>query len=174
MNKKELRRYIRETIRKCSNDILAHMSEQAISRLVQHPLFQKAQVICLYSSLPDEVATHHLLESIKDTKQILLPTIVGDDMEFHEYTSTSVITEGCYGIQESQGPLFTDYNKIDLVVVPGMAFDRAGNRLGRGRGYYDKFLCKVDAYKVGVCFPFQLVDHVPHDEHDIRMDEVVC
>lgn len=173
MNKKELRKYIRDTKRKHSDDILARMSEQVIGRLARHPLFQKAQVVCLYSSLPDEVATHHLLDDIRDTKRVLLPTVVGDDMEFHEYTSTSVVVKSDYGIMESQGPLYTDYSKIDLVVVPGMAFDKEGNRLGRGRGYYDKFLTKVDAHKVGVCFPFQLVDHVPHDEHDIRMDEVI-
>ena len=173
MDKKELRNFIRAEKRKCSGEQLKQMSEQIISKLVCHPRFEQAQTVCLYSSLPDEVSTHELLEHARVDKRVLLPTVVGENMEFHEYTSTSVLSEGCFSIQESTGPLFDDYAEIDLIVVPGMAFDAEGNRLGRGKGYYDKFLCQVDAYKIGVCFPFQYVDHVPHDEHDICVNEVV-
>ena len=63
---------------------------------------------------------------------------------------------------------------IELVVVPGMAFDKQGHRLGRGKGYYDRLLPKLtNAYKLGVCFPYQYIEEVPTDEHDIRMDEVL-
>ena len=173
MNKKELRNFIRNEKRKFSNEELLCMSEQIIARLVHHPRFEQAQTVCLYSSLPDEVSTHDLLEKVRGEKKVLLPTVVGETMEFHEYTPESVLSEGCFSIQESKGPLFNDYAGIDLVIVPGMAFDSEGNRLGRGKGYYDKFLCQVDAYKIGVCFPFQYVGHVPHDEHDICVNEII-
>ena len=75
---------------------------------------------------------------------------------------------------EPVGELYTDYDAIDLIVVPGVAFDRHGNRLGRGRGYYDKILKETHvARKVGICFGFQFVEEVPVDELDVRMDLVI-
>ena len=72
------------------------------------------------------------------------------------------------------GEQFTDYDKIDLALVPGMAFDAAGHRLGRGKGYYDRFLGEhPHIYKIGVCFPFQRVAEVPSEAHDVVMDEVI-
>ena len=72
------------------------------------------------------------------------------------------------------GALFTDYATIDLVIVPGVAFDRDGNRLGRGKGYYDRLLPRIpSAYKVGICFPFQIIEEVPAEPFDIRMDEII-
>ena len=79
-----------------------------------------------------------------------------------------------YGIEEPTGELFTDYADIDFIVVPGVAFDRNGNRLGRGKGYYDRLLPRIpSAYKAGICFPFQLVEEVPAEPFDIRMDEII-
>lgn len=79
-----------------------------------------------------------------------------------------------FGILEPVGELYTDYDAIDLIVVPGVAFDRHGNRLGRGRGYYDKILKETRvARKVGICFGFQFVEEVPVDELDVRMDLVI-
>ena len=77
-------------------------------------------------------------------------------------------------MEEPTGALFTDYATIDLVIVPGVAFDRDGNRLGRGKGYYDRLLPRIpSAYKVGICFPFQIVEEVPAEPFDIRMDEII-
>ena len=64
------------------------------------------------------------------------------------------------------------WEKIDLILVPGMAFDAMGNRLGRGKGYYDKVLRHTPAYKIGVCFDFQFLKAVPTEAHDVRMDNV--
>ena len=67
-----------------------------------------------------------------------------------------------------------DSSDIDTAIIPGIAFDRKGHRLGRGKGYYDRFLADTPyIYKIGVCFDFQKVDHVPHSAHDVRMDEVL-
>lgn len=64
-------------------------------------------------------------------------------------------------------------DKIDVILVPGVAFDAYGNRLGRGKGYYDKILKQTNAYKIGVCFDFQFIENVPTEVHDVKMDKVV-
>ena len=75
---------------------------------------------------------------------------------------------------EPSGELFDDYAAIDLAVVPGMAFDIQNNRLGRGKGYYDRMLPKlVNAYKIGVCFSFQRLPGIPAEGNDVKMDEVI-
>lgn len=128
----------------------------------------------LYHSLKDEVDTHAFIRKWSREKRILLPVVVGDDLELRLYTGPEDLTVGAYGIEEPTGALFTDYAAIDLIVVPGVAFDRDGNRLGRGKGYYDRLLPRIpSAYKIGICFPFQVVDEVPAEPFDIRMDEII-
>ena len=135
-----------------------------------------SNVILLYSALPDEVPTQGLMdELVAKGKTVLLPRVIDDkDMELRRYTGPQDLQEGAYGILEPTGERFTDYDAIDVAIVPGMAFDAEGHRLGRGKGYYDRFLSRVPyIYKIGLCFSWQMVDHVPCDEHDIVMDEVI-
>lgn len=182
MDKKELRRTIRENKRHFDREALDEMSFAVISRLTAHPRFAAARTVMLYHSLPDEVDTCRLLAELPLTsadfsgKTILLPRVTGEtDMELRVYTGPGDMTRGAFGIMEPSGALFTDYSQITLAVVPGMAFDSRGHRLGRGKGYYDRFLPLLpQAYKIGVCFPFQLVDTVPTEPTDVVMDEVVC
>lgn len=157
---------------------ITHQSQSAeiLAALETHPAFRAANIILLYHSLPDEVDTHDFIRkwSTKKKKQILLPVVVGDDLELRVYTGPADLTPGAYGIEEPTGALFTDYAAIDFIAVPGVAFDRNGNRLGRGKGYYDRLLPRIpSAYKAGICFPFQLVEEVPAEPFDIRMDEVI-
>ena len=101
--------------------------------------------------------------------------VVGDDLELRLYAGDDRLAPGAFHIEEPRGEPFTDYAGIDLAVIPGVAFDRAGNRLGRGKGYYDRLLPRLaDTYKIGLCYPFQLADSLPAEAHDVRMDEVVC
>ncbi len=98
--------------------------------------------------------------------------MVGDDIIPVELAENTGFAVGDFNILEPQNEPYTgDY---DLIVVPGVAFDRKGNRIGRGRGYYDRFLCKhLNVKRIGICFDFQLVDEVPTEPNDIRMDEVI-
>ena len=95
-------------------------------------------------------------------------------MELHRYTSRADLQEGAFHIMEPIGEPFGDHDQINVALVPGMAFDAAGRRLGRGKGYYDRFLAAhPHLYKIGVCFPFQRVAEVPFEEHDVCMDLIV-
>lgn len=145
-----------------------------MSALEAHPAFRAANTILLYHSLPDEVCTHAFVKYWCQYKRVLLPVVTGDDLELRLYTPESSLAVGAFGIEEPQGPVFSNYSEIDLAVVPGVAFDPKGNRLGRGRGYYDRLLPQlVHACKIGICFPFQLVDEVPAEPFDIAMDHVI-
>ena len=126
--------------------------------------------------MPDEVDIRPLIADLVSAgHHIVLPRVTGDDtMELRRYTSADDLREGAFHIQEPTGALFTDYASVDLALIPGMAFDAAGHRLGRGRGYYDRFLAEHPLrHTIGVCFPFQRVPQVPTDAHDIPVHEVV-
>ncbi len=175
MQKSKLRIHIRSLKRLMTAEERMAQSEAVCRKVMLGERWQEARVVLLYHALPDEVDTALLLNQMTTRKRVLLPVVVGDVLELREFDGR--VEEGAFGILEptAQSSLFTDFSLIDLIVVPGMAFDAQGHRLGRGKGYYDRLLCQCPrAYKMGVCFDYQLVDDVPSEPHDIRMDEVVC
>ena len=149
-------------------------SAKVLAALEAHPAFRAANTILLYYSLKDEVDTHSFIRKWSNKKRIVLPVVVGDDLELRIYSGPEDMATGSYGIEEPTGELFTDYAAIDFIAVPGVAFDSKGNRLGRGKGYYDRLLPRIpSAFKAGICFPFQLVEEVPAESFDIRMDIII-
>lgn len=159
----------------CSSDMRQPLSAKILAALEAHPAFRAANTILLYHSLNDEVDTHDFIEKWSNQKHILLPVIIGEELELRTYTGPHDLLIGAYGIEEPVGTPFTDYAAIDLAVIPGVAFDSRGNRLGRGKGYYDRLLPHMPTtYKIGICFPFQLVKEVPAEAFDIRMDEIIA
>lgn len=141
------------------------------------PCWQSARTVLLYHALPDEPDLGLLLgKALSLNKQVLLPVVVGDDLVLKYYKGKECLAEGAFHILEPVGETFPRerYGEIDLALIPGMAFDRDGHRLGRGRGYYDRLLPRLSrAYTLGICFPFQLVDHVPSLSHDIPVREIL-
>ncbi len=173
--KLELRRQIAHLKKTTPLAERKELSRLIMEALEQNDAFIRAQTLLLYYSLPDEVYTHHIVEKWSKEKRILLPVVKNDtEMEIREYTGKADLKEGAFHIWEPSGRLFTEYEQIETAVIPGMAFDEEGHRLGRGKGYYDRLLPKLThAYKIGVCFPFQYLDGIPHEPYDIPMDEVV-
>lgn len=192
MDKQELRKEIRNRKRQFSQDQLGELSLSAISKLRKHPKVMAAHTLLLYYSLPDEVNTHEWIdELVTEGKRVLLPVVVNDkDMVIREYTGKHDLAEGSFHIMEPIGKLFTEekYPEIEVAIIPGMSFDDGGHRLGRGKGYYDRFLTKLrgmegnhserkeadgtEVYKIGICFGFQKLQEIPFESHDILMDEV--
>lgn len=176
MDKKELRKQIRNRKRQFTNSELEELSLPVINRLLSMPEIADSQTILMYYSLPDEVYTHDAVEVLaRQGKTVLLPKVIdSENMEIRVYRNKEDLAEGSYGIMEPKGQLFTDYGKITTAVIPGMSFDSSYNRLGRGKGYYDRFLKKIPlAYKIGVCFDFQKEKDIPHEENDVKMDTVI-
>ena len=172
MEKKELRAYIKALKKQHTIEQLLEQSEKILAKLEQHPDFINAEKVMLYSALPDEVQTQTFLEKWHLKKTVILPTVVGDDIIPVEYGKDTAFAVGDFNILEPQNEPYK--GSFDLIIVPGVAFDRQGNRLGRGKGYYDRFLCQhLEVRRIGICFDFQLVDAIPTEPFDIKMDEVI-
>ena len=172
LTKPLLRQQMRDAKRQ-HQEQLAAMSEDIVIRLRQR--IADSKTVMAYWPLPDEVDIRPLIaQLVAEGRTVLLPKVLDDEqMELRRYSSEADLVEGAFHIMEPVGESFTDNDKIDVVLVPGMAFDAAGHRLGRGRGYYDRFLTTHShLYKIGVCFPFQRVAEVPTEEHDISVDEM--
>lgn len=151
-------------------------SSFVINRLKDNSHFANANTILLYNALDDEVQTKEFIESLAaEGKTVLLPRVINDtDMELRQYTGNNDMEKGTFNILEPTGKLFTQYEDIDVAVIPGMSFDAEGHRLGRGKGYYDRMLSLMPkVYKIGICFSWQMVDNVPTCEHDVVMDCVI-
>lgn len=146
-------------------------SEVALSKLESCTAFLNANTILLYWSLADEIYTHEFIEKWKEKKTILLPIIDGESLSTSIYKNKESLQQGLFNIAEPKEELYK--GSIDLAIIPGMAFDKEGNRLGRGKGYYDRFLSQTCCYKIGFCFRFQLLKTIPHEDFDIKMDEII-
>ncbi len=148
-----------------------------IDRIESLPEFATAHTVALYHALPDEVPTDEMLHRWHGPKRLALPAVHPDGtMTLHEYLGTGDLTPGAFGISEPREGREIPPAEIDLVLIPGVAFDPSGRRLGRGRGFYDRYLARPDAahiYKVGLCHPYALVPEVPAEPHDVVMDIVI-
>lgn len=167
-----LRKEIKEEKSRQPAQELAAASSAILSRIERHPRFIAAKTIMLYHSLPDEVYTHTFIEKWHTSKKILLPVVKGDILELRHYTGKSNLQTGAFRIEEPVGENFTSYDEIELGIIPGVSFDRQGNRLGRGKGYYDKLLPLLDAYYIGICYGFQAREEIPSESFDRKMNEV--
>ena len=174
MYKAELRQHIRRLKLACQPPEREALSRGLCRAVQASPQWAEARTVLLYHALPDEVSLSALLlEALRAGKRVLLPVVVGDDLALRPYTGEQSLHSGPFGIAEPLGGDFTAYDQIDLALIPGLAFDAHGHRLGRGRGYYDRLLPRLTrAFLLGVCFPFQLVESVPTDSHDVTVHGV--
>ena len=169
---------LREQMKKAKKqhqEQLAMMSADIVERLYS-TINHQPSTFMAYWPLKDEVDIRPLTDRlVSEGHTVVLPKVIdGERMELRRYSSSTDLVEGAFHIMEPVGEPFTDYAVIDVALVPGVAFDAAGRRLGRGRGYYDRFLAACpQIYKIGVCFPFQRVAEVPSEAHDVTMDEVI-
>ena len=171
--KRWLRKCVAEEKRKHGRTELCRLSSLMWERLERFPLFMSSQVVLLYYSLPDEVHTHEFVRKWGGVKKILLPVVAGDELQLRCYAGDENMATGAYHIGEPLGDAFTDYGSIGLSVVPGVAFDSKGCRLGRGKGYYDRLLPLLECPKIGICYGFQVASSLPFEAHDVRMDNVL-
>ncbi|MCM1475125.1 MAG: 5-formyltetrahydrofolate cyclo-ligase [Muribaculaceae bacterium] len=172
MEKKEIRRKIKNLRTMLSELEKANAAEEVFSRLEQTAAFLLSDHILMYHSLPDELSTHKFLEKWAARKRFYLPRVNGVNLEILPYDQ-SRLELGSFHIEEPQGDDLVDADDIELIIVPAVAFDRSGNRLGRGKGFYDRLLNTTKAAKIGVGYDFQLLDSLPIEPHDMPMDMII-
>ena len=149
--------------------------ELSLSQLEEFAEFKNAKTIFCYVSAGSEVKTHFLIEKMLKEKRVVVPycTDKEGNMIAVEIKSLDDLKEGLFGIAEPVSPIEFSKEKIDFAIVPAIAFDKNGYRLGYGKGYYDKFLSDITPYKLGVCKSELYVEELPHDELDVKMDKVI-
>ena len=179
--KKTKRDIRKETLQQLTNQApeeLLKKSKIIEKKLLSTPEFKKAEFVMLYASKKEEVATKKIInEALRAGKRVALPRCTSQNRIVpKEIKDDSCLEKGIYGIYEPKKRERTvQPEKIDLFIVPGVAFDKKNNRLGRGKGYYDKFLKNLPPGKcsVGLAFDFQIVDNLPCDSHDIPVSKVI-
>ena len=147
----------------------ADLSDEVQQRFIDSGCLQHAGCVALYSPIHNEVGTDVAARQILATgKRLAYPRVRGDALEFVAVTGLEGLAPGTFGVMEPQHGAPVPVTELDLIVVPGIAFDRRGHRLGYGRGYYDRALgcCRPDILKVGFAYDFQIVDALPAAKHD--------
>lgn len=165
-SKGELRRYVHGR-RPCVDEA------RVIEHILSHPWFLRAERIMAYCAIPPEIDLAPVIEAVlKAGKTLLLPRCQGDRyMTARQISDIQELIPGSYGILEPDiNAKILSPEKIDLILVPGLAFDPNGHRLGRGKGYYDRFLRETQGKTIGICSC--LLPEIPVEEHDITMDAV--
>ena len=144
------------------------------------PAYRKAAVVLWYASMPSELATAPGIEAaLAEGKRVAVPWCDGDDLGLWRVESRSELVPGTWGIPEPPAARRGDPERrtapeeLELVVVPGLAFDRRGRRLGHGKGYYDRLLARTPAARVGLCYATQVFPEVPAGPRDAVMDWLV-
>lgn len=173
MDKQELRKHIRQLKAAYDYAAAAQTEAEAVFGVLKSlRAYNGAKNILLYCSMPDELPTHKFIDEVRTAKNIILPRINGDTLDLVKYDGT-LSPNGKFAVLEPANSAIVPIGDIELAIVPGLAFDRHCNRLGRGRGYYDRLLSASHIFTIGVGFDFQFQDQVPTDAHDIPMNAVL-
>jgi len=170
--KAKIRRRIRNKKNVLSDMDKAQGSSAVFEKIESLIEFKNAKSVLMYWSLPDELPTHNFIVKWSAKKQMLLPMVKGDKMLIKPFTTTDELRKSDMGIWEPEAQ--KEYlRQIDLVIVPGIAFDKQKNRLGRGKGYYDRYFNNKNITKIGVCYDFQLLEVIPTEPFDVKMDKII-
>ena len=148
------------------------------NKLINTLDYLNANTIAIYKNLDSEVNTSDLIDySLNIGKEVLLPKVIDDDLYFYKYNKEDILIKSNFGILEPTAKInnLVDINNIDLIIIPGICFDKYKNRLGFGKGYYDRYLMNSNIKKIAICFEEQILknDIIPTNKYDIKMDIII-
>ena len=173
LDKPSLRRMVGQLKAHLSDSEKQRQADAVFTQIEQLQEFDAAEDVAVYWSLNDEIDTSRFIEKWYKKKRIWLPVVVGGDLIFRQYTGIENMRKGAFGILEPTGRQLDNVAQFGLIIVPGVAFDLQNNRMGRGRGFYDRLLANSQAYKIGTAYSCQIFSQIPTEETDIPMDLVV-
>ncbi len=172
MNKQALREEMKKKRREFSGKEEA--SKKACENILSMTEYKKARCVLVYMSCFGEVLTKSIIEDAKkEGKKVLVPITDVKTNTLRISYLEGEMKKGAYGIPEPENEKEASLSEIDFIVVPGICFDKNGNRIGFGKGYYDRLLKETKAFKAGLCYDFQIADNIDADEFDIKMDAIV-
>lgn len=172
MDKKEIRKYIKQKRLSLLDSEKIIFANSVFAKIEAMDCFKQACNILLYYSLPDELPTTNVIDIWSKTKNIFLPRVNGNELEILKYQRESM-SIGAFNIEEPIGNELINLSEIDLIIVPGVAFDKVCNRLGRGKGYYDRLLSTKNIMKIGIGYDFQILESLPVEPHDVPLNFIV-
>jgi len=174
---------MKSNIRKELKDIRNSLSKKEIinkSKAIEKIIinlneFKESSNILFYISYNNEVFTHDMIKKCLGKKEVIVPisNTKNETLILSKLESWKDLKNGSYGILEPDKLIKFNQKKLDLIIVPGVGFDERGNRLGHGKGYYDKLLEKSNAKTIGLAFECQIVDRIPTDKNDIPADIII-
>ena len=174
MTKDEIRLNMRAMRRALTKDFIEEASREIQSALLSLDCVNLAKTVMMYMSAFNEPKTDILLDSFKNSgKRIVVPVSNRSDYTITPAVISGDFVKGEYGISEPDVLQPIQADEIDVLIVPALAFDRCGNRLGFGKGYYDRLLAEFNGVKIGVAYDFQVLDKLPVTPNDIPMDMIV-
>lgn len=175
MDKERLRREMLRERSAMTAEEIESASGALATRLFTHPLYRAAKTLYVYLSARQEVRTDGVIaQARRDGKRVAAPKVEGKELQFYYLEEDTKLQTGAFGILEPVNAQAAD-EPTALVLLPGLAFDRAGYRLGYGGGYYDRFLAREsDHPTVALCYGFQLLDRLPTEPHDIPAAAVIA
>jgi len=177
LNKEKIRKKIKEKRDSLSTFEILKKSNEIITQLKNMTIFRGSKIIACYISFNNEVYTHGLIKEFISEKEILVPVIdkKRKKLLLSHLKNWGELNGGMYGILEPAEKFLRlkGYEEVDLVIVPGIVFDEDGNRIGYGGGYYDALLKEMDATKVALAFELQVMEKIPAEKHDMKMDFII-
>ena len=174
LDKQSIRKTMKQKRLFLDKETFFHNSKIICDKIIEHPQYKNAHVVGVYVSAKGEVDTLKLIEDMLRERIVAVPKVNGNDMEFYRIKSLDDLKEGCFHILEPTTDEFVDFKDIDLMIVPMLAYDSLNNRVGYGKGYYDKYFSRgFLGYKLGLAFSFQKVDEIKTDMYDYRLDEIL-
>lgn len=177
--KQELRQRMLEKLRGISSAARVEAETVLLERISGHSAFRRAQIVMMYMALPAEISLNTCIQTaLKAGKVVSLPRVVGREIKpFRIGNLEGDLAAGAYNVLEpGEHCAPVEVEDLELVFVPGLAFDRLGWRLGRGKGFYDRFLNMLPetCHTIGVCFTFQLLKSIPSGPNDVCVKEVIA
>ena len=173
IQKAALRKHLLEKRDATSAELREISSDKICKNLKQIDLFNNSENIASYFPIGSEVNTNHImLDILEQGKNLLLPKVVGDNLEFYTVPNLKALEKGSFDIMEPKD-ICKRAENIDCVLVPTVGISKSGSRLGYGNGYYDKFLADKSVTKIALTYNKQIVKSIPSSEHDIKMDWII-
>ena len=175
MKKEDIRAQVRARKMMLDDDERLAAAERVFDALSGMAAFTMADRVLIYNSLPDELSTREFISRWEGRKHFYLPRVNGLDLDILPYSRTHTHL-GAFHIEEPDGDDTADVAEMDLIIVPAVAYYRSGNRVGRGKGFYDRLLSRAKALTVGVCYDFQLLDEdeIETESHDVPVNFIIA